>query len=107
MFDVERLAERVVMLHEGRVLLDSSLDDLRERYALALVPQRDGVSRDALLGLDGCLAARERASSWHAVFHLDVERTRALLERELGITDARARRVGLEEMYIELVGGQL
>jgi ABC-2 type transport system ATP-binding protein len=107
MFDVERLAERVVMLHEGRVLLDSSLDGLRERYALALVPQRDGVSRDALLELDGCLAARERASTWHAVFRLDVGQTRALLEKELGITDARTRTVGLEEMYIELLGGQL
>ena len=107
LFDVERLAGRVVMLHEGRVLLDSGLDDLRERYALALVPRSGEVTRDRLLALEGCLAARERADALHAVFAFDSRRVAALLERELGIAGARCRAVALEEMFIELLGGQL
>jgi ABC-2 type transport system ATP-binding protein len=107
LFDVERLAERVVMLHEGRVLLDSPLDDLRERYALAQVPQREGVTRETLLALSGCLALRKRAGAWHALFALDTEHAEALLQEELGAVGARCRTVGLEELYIELLGGQL
>jgi len=107
LFDVERLASRVVMLHEGRVLLDSGLDDLRERYALAWVPQRGEVTRDGLLALEGCLAVRERTDAWHAVFQADPRRTGALLKQEFGISDARCRAIALEEMFIELLGGQL
>jgi ABC-2 type transport system ATP-binding protein len=107
LFDVERLAGRVVMLHEGQVLLDSGLDDLRERYALALLPQSDKVTQDRLLALEGCLATRERADAWHVVFAFDPQRVAAVLERELGIADARCRAIALEEMFIELLGGQL
>jgi ABC-2 type transport system ATP-binding protein len=107
LFDVERLAGRVVMLHEGRVLLDSGLDDLRERYALAWVPQGANVTRDGLLSVEGCLAARERTDAWHAVFQTDPRHTEALLEQELGIVGARCRAIALEEMFIELLGGQL
>jgi ABC-2 type transport system ATP-binding protein len=107
MFDVERLAGRVVMLHEGRVLLDSALDALRERYALVLIPQCDGVMRDVLVALEGCLAVRESADAWHAVFHLDVGRAQAVVQQALGVSGVRCRVVALEEMYIELLGGQL
>ena len=113
LFDVERLAGRVALLHEGRVVLDSALDDLRERYVLALVPQHEGVTRETLTALPGCLSARERGASqgrgvaWHAVFDLVRGNPEILLARELGVDGARCRAVGLEEMYIELLGGQL
>jgi ABC-2 type transport system ATP-binding protein len=107
LFDVERLAGRVVMLHEGRALLDSPLDELRERYTLALIPQRAGVTRDALMALEGCLAARESADAWHAVFHLDSGRAQAVVQQGLDISGARCKAATLEEMYIELLGGQL
>jgi ABC-2 type transport system ATP-binding protein len=107
LFDVERLAGRVVMLHEGMVLVDGFLDDLRENYALALVPHGAKATRDRLLGLEGCLAARERPEAMHAVFGLDPRRTQALLQGELGLSGARCRNIALEEMFIELVGGQL
>jgi ABC-2 type transport system ATP-binding protein len=107
LFDVERLAGRVVMLHEGRVLVDSSLDELRENYALARVPHGQKATLETLLGLEGCLAARERPEAMHAVFGLGPERTLALLEGELGISRAHCRNIALEEMFIELVGGQI
>jgi ABC-2 type transport system ATP-binding protein len=107
LFDVERLAGRVVMLHEGRVLVDSSLDELRENYTLARVPHGQKTTQETLLGLKGCLAARERPEAMHAVFGFGPERTLALLEGELGISGAHCRNIALEEMFIELVGGQL
>jgi ABC-2 type transport system ATP-binding protein len=107
MFDVERLARRVVMLHRGQVLLDSPLDDLRECYSLALVPRGAGTGPEALRGLEGCLSVRERPEAIHVVFQLAPQKAHALLKRELGLEAARCRAIALEEMFVELLGGQL
>ncbi len=106
MGDVERMAGRIVMLHDGKVLLDNSLDQLQEEFSLVLVPRGPRVSRDALLGLEGCLGVRERSDALHAVFRLGAERSGAELKRRLGIDGVRSRAVALEEMFVELVGGQ-
>ena len=106
MSDVERLADRIVMLHEGRVLIDSELDELREHYSLALVPHTGGTSRSTLVSLEGCLGVRDRSDALHAVFSLEPESTARLLESELGITDSLCDRIALEDMFVELAGGQ-
>lgn len=107
MTDVERLAERVVLIHGGRVLVDKSLDDLREGHSVVLVPHGASVTREDLVVMEGCLSARERSDAIHAVFDLEPAGCGSLLRRRLGITDAKCRNVALEEMFIELVGGQL
>ena len=106
MSDVERMADRVVFLHDGGVLLDDELDALRERHSLALIPSNPALSRERLLELKGCLGARERSGAWHAVFESSPEEVEASLARELSVSQARCTRIGLEEMFIELVGGQ-
>ncbi len=105
MTDVERLAGRIVMLHGGKVLIDSELDSLREDYSVVLVPHTCDGERDRLAGMDACLGVRRRADAMHAVFALAPDAARAALERELGITGTRARSVPLEEMFVELMGG--
>ncbi len=106
MSDVERLAARVVMLHDGKVLIDNQLDELRETFSLALVSRDQAVTRDSLLGLSGCLGVRERSDALHVVFRHEPAQARDLLARKLGIVQAPCRTVALEEMFIELVGGQ-
>jgi ABC-2 type transport system ATP-binding protein len=106
MTDVERMAGRVVMVQEGRVLIDAELDDLRENHSLALVPHAGGIDRDRLLGLEGCLGVRERSDAFHAVFSLAPEASLGLLQRELGVSEVRSTSVALEEMFIELAGGR-
>lgn len=105
MSDVERMADRVVMLHDGRVLIDSALDDLRESYSLALVAPGPEAARERLLDLDGCFAVRERAGSLHAIFQLEPDQARRVLESALGSNDVRTTPIALEEMFIELLGG--
>lgn len=105
MTDVERMAGRVVLIHEGKLLLDRQLDDLRESHCLALVPEGPGATRERLLAGDGCLGVRERGGEMHAIFRLEPGACAALLERELGIAGARCATIGLEDMFIELVGG--
>jgi len=106
MTDVERMAGRVMMIHEGRVLLDNSLDDLREKYTLVLVPRGPESRREQLLSLKGCLSVRGQSDSFHAIFGYEPERCRSLLERELGIQNVYCTPIALEDMFIELVGGR-
>jgi ABC-2 type transport system ATP-binding protein len=106
MTDVERMAGRIVMIHEGKLLLDSELDSLREDHSLALVPAGRNAGKEQLAALEGCLGVRERSDALHAIFRFTPEQTQQVLERDLGIADARCTRIALEEMFIELVGGQ-
>lgn len=106
MSDVERMADRVVMLEGGRVLVDRPLDDLRESYSLALVGHGSGIDRRRLLGVDGCLAVRERRDAFHAIFQAEPEEAERRLTAAFDEGTARATRIGLEDMFIELLGGQ-
>jgi len=106
MGDVERMAGRVVMIHDGKVLIDSPLDDLREKFSLALVPGGPDSRREQLLGMRGCLSVRTRADSLHAIFSVEPEKCRALLEHELRLGGVHCVPIALEEMFVELAGGR-
>ena len=106
MGDVERMAGRVVMIHDGRVLINSPLDDLREKFSLALVPGGSDSRRERLLGMRGCLSVRARADSLHAIFSIEPGECRALLEREMNLGGVHCVPIALEEMFVELVGGR-
>lgn len=103
--DVERMADRVVMLHEAGVLLDHDLDELREAFCLALIPPHNGTRAQNVRNLAGCVNVRERDDGIHAIFRLDPDRCRSALDSELGIDNVRCTSVALEEMFIELAGG--
>ena len=104
--DVERMAGRVVMIHEGSILVDSDMDALHEDYTLALIPRVNGATTKKIIAHEDCLSVRERSDAMHAVFRLDPTRTASVLERDLGVTGANCRNVALEDMFIELVEGQ-
>jgi len=106
MTDIERLADRIVMLHDGRVLLDHDLDRMREGFSLALVPRAPGVTRERLLAVTGCLGVRERDAAFHAVLRLEPEPARLAVERAVGVGGARCQSVTLEDLFVELAGGQ-
>ncbi len=106
MADVERLAERVVIIHEGRILIDEPLDELRENHALVLVPGVGEAAETRVATLPGCLELHRRGDALHAVFALPPERARRAVADGLGIPGVQARSVELEEMFVELVGGR-
>lgn len=106
MTDVERLADRIVMIHKGKLLLDDALDSLQENYSLALIPHEASATKEHLLALDGCMGVRERSEALHVIFKNNPEQSQLSLERELGISNSPCTTLALEEMFIELVGGQ-
>jgi ABC-type multidrug transport system ATPase subunit len=104
--DVERLAGRAVMLHDTKVLIDASIDELHEAFSICLVPHRPQGTSDALLALPECLGVRVRTDAVHSVFRLDPEDACALISQKLGVSDSVCRTAGLEEMFIEIAGGE-
>ena len=103
------MADRVVLIHEGELLLDSDMDRMHENYSIALVPYEangDGSLRRMLVRHDHCIAVREREDALHAVFALPPDGARDVLGEQFGIKQAHCRTAALEEMFIELVEGQ-
>jgi ABC-type uncharacterized transport system ATPase subunit len=100
------MAGRVVMIHEGKLLLNSALDDLRENYSLALIPHEPDGRLEKLRSLQVCVSVRNQPDGLHAIFRCDFHGCRALLERELGMANVYCTSIALEEMFIELAGGR-
>jgi len=106
MSDIERMADRIVLLHEGKVLVDNPLDELLEGFSLAQVPRVEGVTRETLLGVDQCIAVRERPEAFHAILRLQPTEARGALASAVAIAEVRCRPIALEDMFVELVGGR-
>ncbi len=105
MTDVERMASRLLMLHEGQIWIDSDLDDIREGFCLALLPAGLERARERLLADPSCLCVRERPDAVRAVFELGPEACTARLRETFGLGGVSCRPLPLEEMFVELVGG--
>jgi ABC-2 type transport system ATP-binding protein len=105
MNDVERLGGRVILLDEGRVRLDEDLDRLREGVCVAMVPRASAPDAAALERVPGCLRVRPVFDDWHAVFRGDPDAVQQSLVAALGVNGIRCARVPLEELFIEMVGG--
>lgn len=101
--DVERVADRVGILHGGRLLVDATLDDLKRRVDTCFVPhgERVALERD----VPRCLAAKPRAGG-HELFLVDVaDDTRRALARLDALEPAR-RAPSLEDLFVELTHGE-
>jgi len=105
MTDVERLASRLVMIHDGQKWIDSDLDDVREGYCLVMIPADSAPDSAAILSHPRCLTVRRRDDAVRAVFELEPDEALRVATGELGLTDARSMPLNLEDMFIELVGG--
>lgn len=105
MSDVERLGGRVLLLDRGTMVVNAELDALREQYCVAIIPRGAGFDEAAIARLPQCLRVRAVGDAFHAVFNGDAYVVRGQLRDTLGAADARCERVPLEELFVELVGG--
>jgi len=106
MTDVERLADRIVMIHDGGVLIDNGIEELQEGFSLAMVPRRNGMTRERILGLAHCIGVRERPGAYHAILRLAPFDAQSELRHDLGVEDARCQAIALEDMFVEIAGGR-
>lgn len=106
MSDVERLGGRIVLLDGGKVRLDRGLDQLREEHCVAVIPKHLVANDASLRQVAGCLRVRALFDEWHAVFQGSPEAVRCRLKEALGLVDVKCVSVPLEELFVELVGGE-
>jgi ABC-2 type transport system ATP-binding protein len=106
MTDVERLGGRVVVLDEGRVALDETLDELREQHCVAVVSRHDIAHAAEIARVTGCLHVRMVLGEWHAVFRGAPSLVRARLREQLGLDDVSCETVPLEELFVDLLGDE-
>ena len=105
MTDVERIGGRVVLLDDGKVRLDHDLNRLREEICVAMVPRASASDAATIERIHGCLGVRLAFDEWHAVFEGAPETIHQALQASLGVNGIRCVSVPLEELFIELVGG--
>ena len=96
--DLERVASRVAFLHEGRLLLDRALDDLKDEVVRAVVPA--AAAGRLAAALPGELS-RRRLDDGSLVLVVASPSGQAELQ-QLGAV--RTNRLGLEDLFVEVAG---
>jgi ABC-2 type transport system ATP-binding protein len=100
--DVERVADRVGILHQGALILDAPLDELKRRVSARFVRTPAGASA-VEARIPRCLSARSTANGVELLLlDSDAETERALREFDPRPLDARSP--NLEELFVELTG---
>jgi len=105
MTDVERIANRVVLLNDGKVQLDRQLDSIREEICVAIVPCSSATDPGVIERVPGCLQVRQVFDDWHAVVEGSPEAVHVRIAAAIGRNGVRCLSVPLEELFIELLGG--
>ena len=95
-----------MILDEGKVRLDCSLDSLREDYCVALVPAESAANAETLSAIPGCVRVRAVSRDWHALFRGSPEDVHKRLAESLGANGIRCDRLPLEELFVELTGNE-
>lgn len=103
MTDIERIASRVVLIHQGRKWIDTDLDTLREGYSVAALPP--DVDEARIQRLPACVSLRRRPGGLYATLALPPEEAAALIREALSGPSPQCRTLPLEDLFIEMVEG--
>jgi len=96
--EVERVADYVAILHEGRLVLVERLDDLKDSVKALTVTLDDGVAMPRVAG--EILRERRKARQWQVLARgLDDEQM-AALRAQPAVRDVEVRRPTLEEIFV-------
>jgi ABC-2 type transport system ATP-binding protein len=106
MADVERLGGRVLLLDGGTIRLDRDLVTLREQICIAVITRAAVADMTALERAPSVLRVRTMHDKVHAVIDGNPDSIKRLLAEQLGVRDAEVKRVGLEDLFIEMLGGE-
>lgn len=99
--DVERVAERVIIMDEGRIIADEMLDHLRQRYRKVSfifdTPPPEGLELPEAIHVERGL--REVAATFKQLTESDAE----ALANRLGAVSYQMLQMNLEDAFFELV----
>ncbi|MHB1944388.1 MAG: ABC transporter ATP-binding protein [Metallibacterium sp.] len=95
--DLERVASHVAFLHEGRMLLQAPLEDLKERYARLWLP---GTASPPRIAGEISRRPQQAFGSWSLV----VEQQDGRWPEAAQQPGARIEALGLEDLFVEIAG---
>jgi ABC-2 type transport system ATP-binding protein len=103
MNDIERIASRIALLENGKLLLDRNLDSLIENTCIAWIPKARVSDVSAIDTLPGRLHVRQSTDGWRALMDGTPEDAQQRLETLLSSDGIHCARIPLEELFIELM----
>ncbi len=104
--EVELLADRVAILEHGRLLIDSSVDALKQSLCRVTARFRAAPIRSRIPGLIAC---RQLGEHWQVAAWVDSESERDTFLEALasqGATEVRVGEADLESIFVDLVGSR-
>lgn len=111
MFQAEQMCEQVVMINNGRKVLDASMEDIRAAHEPSVVLYEPAEGQDPRIvgGLAGVRGVEPTREGWAA--HVDPERLPAheavrAIANALDVRSVAAKRVTLEDVFVEQVAGE-
>lgn len=103
--DVERIADRIGILKEGRILLETSLDNIHENYCKVILPAIDANSYTAIDGCSECFYIKKTGDAHAAIFSTNLENAKIIINKYLKSPSIiQGSQLNLEEIFIALVG---
>ncbi|MDF5757042.1 ABC transporter ATP-binding protein [Spongiactinospora sp. TRM90649] len=99
--EIEALAQRVVVIGQGRVLADDSLTAVRAMVG-AMRVSLNATGQDGLSALPGVLAVEREGERTHLVTTDADELLRALIRAEIPFSGIEVRQTSLEEAFLAL-----
>jgi ABC-2 type transport system ATP-binding protein len=109
MSHAQELCDRIVMIHQGRKVLDDSLTDIRRRHATRAVEFEPAADADeavaAVRGVPGVAEVRRTERGYEAALHdqADPPTTLARLAGAAPMSRVELRRPTLEDIFIAIV----
>jgi ABC-2 type transport system ATP-binding protein len=104
--EADALANRVVVIHRGRIIADARPDEIKARAAGRQITCRTRLAHETLAALPGVTRVDQQADGVR-VFTTDAEATaRALLALDPHLAGLEIRSAGLEEAFLALTSAE-
>jgi ABC-2 type transport system ATP-binding protein len=100
--EIELIADRVVILHKGAVLVDSPLAEVRDSYCA--VELHFEAPPETPLPLPGVIWFRNQGRQWNVLCRADADALKCKAA-ELGAQTVKVERPTLDEVFVSLVKG--
>lgn len=99
--EVEMMSDHILMINQGKLVLQGSLDAIRQQHQLLIV--RPGCKKLEPRAIDGVLSAEQRGNEWTIISNGHSEIVREAIIN-LGCEISRIRAASLQEIFVARVG---
>ncbi len=102
--EADALADRIVLLHNGRILAEGSPAEIKARVGGRVIRCRTRVPVEEVAFLPGVREARRRGEDLEILTATAEPVVRELLARDSGLSGLEVRGAGLEDAFLSLTG---